>query len=901
MRSRGSHDVHDRDAVLTVSGSRSRSPSRAGCWALALALSAVSAPSLTSAQTAAPAPRLTRPPRLRTFVDAPYPESERAAGRAATVVLRLTITPTGSVEEAVVAESAGAAFDAAAVTAARRFEFDPAEVDGRPAPVRILYRYRFVLRVEQRTDSEFTGIVRTRGGRRPVEGVTVSVEGAGAASTDATGRFTFASVSAGRHAVLLRGPRLTEVRTAENFEAGRRVEALYEVTLSDPADAQRGGDDLEIVVTAPPLRRQVVSTEVGADQARRVPGTQGDVLRVVENMPGVARASAGSGALVVWGAAPEDTRVYVDGVPVPRLYHDGGLRSILPGDAVQSVELVPGAYGPQYGRGLGGLVNVTTRAWDEAGTHGSLALDVIDASVSARTTAGPLRAGLSVRRSHLADVLSVASQDLGDYFPVPRYYDAQVRLAYVPSTTERVELTGLLSSDRIARTRPSPDPQLRASDARGLDFYRLSLRYRRTLGAGSEVSVTPWVGVDRRTLEQDTGGVRVSLATSSVLGGVRANWRGRVAPWLLLEAGLDAELNSTSARREGSLAAPAREGDVRTFGQPLPSQRSADRWEAAAVSLAPFAEADVSLLRGKLHVVPGLRVDPYARSVSRRTPIEGDTPRVGAFSQDFRVEPRVSVRYVPHPRVTLRAGYGRYHQQPSPEDLSASFGNPLLAVSRADHALVGAAFRLTDTLSVELTGFFSSSAGLAVRNPDASPLRAQALVGTGEGRAFGGQVLVRQELFHHFFGWVSYSLLRSERRADTTSPWRLFDYDQTHVLTVLASYELPLGLEVGLRARVASGFPRTPVTGSYYDSTRDLYEPQLGAVNSSRLPVFFQLDARVAKRFRLGSTTLDAYLEVQNVSNQANAEEVVYSYDYSRSAFITGLPIIPVLGARWTF
>ena len=45
-----------------------------------------------------------------------------------------------------------------------------------------------------------------------------------------------------------------------------------------------------------------------------MPGTQGDTLKVVQNLPGVARAALGSGALIVWGAAPADTRVYVDGV-----------------------------------------------------------------------------------------------------------------------------------------------------------------------------------------------------------------------------------------------------------------------------------------------------------------------------------------------------------------------------------------------------------------------------------------------------------------------------------------------------------------------------------------------------------------------------------------------------------
>ena len=53
------------------------------------------------------------------------------------------------------------------------------------------------------------------------------------------------------------------------------------------------------------------------------------MLKVVENLPGVARSAAGSGTLVVWGSAPQDTRVYVTGVHVPRLYHDGGYRSIV--------------------------------------------------------------------------------------------------------------------------------------------------------------------------------------------------------------------------------------------------------------------------------------------------------------------------------------------------------------------------------------------------------------------------------------------------------------------------------------------------------------------------------------------------------------------------------------------
>jgi hypothetical protein len=162
-------------------------------------------------------------------------------------------------------------------------------------------------------------------------------------------------------------------------------------------------------------------------------------------------------------------------------------------------------------------------------------------------------------------------------------------------------------------------------------------------------------------------------------------------------------------------------------------------------------------------------------------------------------------------------------------------------------------------------------------------------------------VLVRRELVKGFFGWIAYTLLRSERLDTPGGSWRLFDFDQTHVLTALASYDLGKGFDIGARFRYATGYPRTPVIGAYYDSRRDLYEPVLGDRNSERIPDFWQVDVRVAKRWKIASTELEAYADVQNVTDRTNSEEIVYGADYSQRRFIRGLPILPVVGARWSF
>ena len=109
-------------------------------------------------------------------------------------------------------------------------------------------------------------------------------------------------------------------------------------------------------------------------------------------------------------------------------------------------------------------------------------------------------------------------------------------------------------------------------------------------------------------------------------------------------------------------------------------------------------------------------------------------------------------------------------------------------------------------------------------------------------------MLLRQELLHGFFGWITYSLTRSERRDHPDTAWRLFDFDQTQALGVVASYQLGHGWEVGARFRYTTGFPRTPVIPQpgVFDDPNNQYDPIFGAHNSIRIPCV--LPARRAPR-----------------------------------------------------
>jgi TonB family protein len=847
-----------------------------------------------------PAHKLTRAPRLLHFVEAPYPEGEKAAGRAATVVLELAIDAAGAVEQARVTGSAGPAFDAAAEQAARQFVFEPAEIDGKPAAIRILYRYEFVLRAEVPTTAELTGQVRDARTKRPLAAVRVSVDSGAAATTDAEGRFRIDTIAAGVHTVTLSGSRLTEVQTSESLEAGRRTTVTYDVELQTE-DAPAGEkDDLEIVVTPPAVAKQVVSTQVSADEARRVPGTQGDVLKVVENLPGVARPSIGSGQLVVWGAAPQDTRVVLDGVPLPSLYHQGGFRSVVHSDMVESVELFPGGWGPECGRGIGGLVGVHLRPLQGDGIHGSASADLLDASADVRgRVADRVHVEVAGRESYLDSLLPLfTSRNIGEYVPIPRYYDAQARVVLDAAPGETFELGGLVSGDSVDDDVPSDDPTNVQLQTHSTSFERVWLRWRKQTEDGAEILVVPSFGRDRDSLVDQFGEVPTALAVDSTLSSVRASWRRQMASWVTLAVGVDGQLTSSHFVRTGSNTAPPRSGDDYVFGQPPTDQIAHDDGRTISASAAPYAVADFALADGKVHLVPGLRIEPYLQTASRTAPPVGTTPPVGLFEESTEVEPRLAGRWSPVRGLTWKVGWGLYHQPPAPADLSSVFGNPTLGIESAQHLLWGVEAGSPDVVSFEATAFETTSRNLAVRNPSPSPLVAQALVDTGIGRTRGIQVLLRKQLAKRFFGWLSYTLSRSERASAPGAPYYLYDFDQTHVLSALASYELGAGFVVGSRFRYASGYPRTPVTGAYFDVQTGTYEPFFGALNSTRIPPFVQLDVRVAKTFAIGRTSLETYLDVQNVTDRANPEEIVYSLDYSQRRYITGLPILPVAGAR---
>ncbi len=118
----------------------------------------------------------------------------------------------------------------------------------------------------------------------------------------------------------------------------------------------------------------------------------------------------------------------------------------------------------------------------------------------------------------------VVDDDVDEFFPLPRYHDAQARLRHHLSPSSSIEVGGLISSDEVTRSTASADPADRKSETEELYFDRLWLRYVSRSEKGSEVRVTPWVGREHGRIEARFGGTPTEREVRSTNFGLRASY-----------------------------------------------------------------------------------------------------------------------------------------------------------------------------------------------------------------------------------------------------------------------------------------------------------------------------------------------------------------------------------------
>ena len=841
-------------------------------------------------------PEITSLPKVKTFIEAEYPEGAKTQGIEGAVGLIIQVDGAGTVVAAEVSRAAGHGFDEAAVAAAKKMLFQPAMTADGPIGVAIEFEYRFELSPEDKAEGlppvNLDGTVRQMGTRDPMSGVTVKVnidDVRFEAVTDSEGAFSFRGLPNGTAFAVADAAGHAATRESFKIKEGKVTTVPLwlrpNVSFDDAMviEAERPEPDIS--------RRSITVAEI-----KRIPGTFGDPVRVIQNLPGTARAPFGTGLVVVRGSNPEDTAFYVDGIRVPIIYHLGGLVSIVNEDLVGSVDYLPGGFGVEYGRSMGGVINIRTNQDYPERFRTEVSLDLLDGSALVQGRVGKdKRWGLTAagRRSWLDVFLTPLAGGAG-FTVKPYWWDYQFKVDDLDKPDGKFSVLLMGFGDKLYFGSPAAVAQGTDPDTQGdadvhYGSHRLIAQYYQDFGDELTFRFTPSLGYDSIGFALGNSFVfdQVSWLTE-----VRADLLWSPSDALTIRPGVDL----LAGPYDVGITLPLNPEQLTELDPVAEREDFRVVFEGSFLAVDPFIEAWIKPLDGsdRLKLVPGLRFNYLS------------LPYYSIWS----IDPRFTARFSPFENTTLKAGTGLYHQPPQGPDLGFNETDIRVDYERSWSSEVGIEQKFGDAIETDLTVFYKKLDELIVENENLESTSDPFFVNGGEGRVRGMEVMVRHNPIGNFFGWISYTLSSAERyavpledrengRQIVEKEWRPFEFDQTHIFVALAGYDLPKDWGVSGRFRYVSGNPYTPFENGVYDIDGDAYFPtQTGGGLSDRMPAFYSLDLRVDKTYTFKRWWLETYIDLLNVVRGRNPEAIEYNYDYTESTFIRGLPFIPSIGLR---
>jgi len=839
---------------------------------------------------------LTKAPSVTEFVAAQYPPGAKAQGSEAVVGLAVEIDTEGNVLRVEVMRPAGQGFDEAAIAAVEQMKFSPAENAEGPVGVAIEFDYNFTLSAEETAEAlapiNLEGTVVRKGDRTPLAGINVTVnsgEFRSEATTNDEGRFGLRAIPTGQATIIVDAPGHARLKQTVTIRDGEITDIRLWVRPNVSVDEA-------MVVSADRPEPDISRRSITVKEIQSIPGTFGDPVRVIQNLPGTARAPLGTGLVVVRGSNPEDTAYYIDGIRVPLIYHLGGLVSIINEDIVGSVDYLPGGYGVEYGRSTGGVINIRTNADYPDRIRAEASVDLLDATAVVQGRVGPeQRWGLTAagRRSYLDAFLPLFTRDSG-FTVQPYWWDYQVKLDHLKKASGKFSVLMMGFGDKLYFGSPDDVAQGSDPDSQGdadvrYGAHRIIAQYNEQITNDLLLRVTPSAGLDT---------VGFALGNS---------WDFSQRFWLY-ELRTDAlwEVNDSLTIRPGvdfiggpytvDFTIPASPESFAETDPLAEREPFVTRFDGTLFAVDPFIEAWIKPIGGTdaLNIVPGLRYNTLVM------------PNYTVSSFD----PRIAVRSTPWEGTTVKGGTGFYHQPPQGPDLGFNEDDIRVGYERSWSSEIGIEQQFTDAVEVDVSLFSKKLTDLIVENPNIESADDPFFINGGEGRVRGLETMIRHNPVGNFFGWISYTLSKAERAAvplqdrggtipSDAEEWRPFEFDQTHILVALAGFKLPRDWGVSGRFRYVTGNPYTPYDGAVYDADQDIYYPfQSGEPLGERMPPFMALDLRADKRYTFKRWWLETYVDLLNVVRGENPEGVQYNYDYTEEAYVRGLPFLPSFGLR---
>lgn len=650
--------------------------------------------------------------------------------------------------------------------------------------------------------------------------------------------------------------------------------AIVDIGL-DKADKALDEVVIKVENFVKPMESPLSLRQIGTNEIQRNAGSNRDISKVLQTLPGVASNNSFRNDIIIRGGATSENRFYIDEVEVPNINHfatqggTGGPVGMINVDFIRNVDFYSGAFPANRGNTLSSVFDFELKKGRTDRYAGTATIGASEAGLSLE---GPTSKTSSILVSARQSYLQFLFKALELPF-LPTFNDFQLKWNYKINNQNEINIIGLGAIDRnkLNLTANQTEQQRYILDnlpesnqwnyTNGIVYkhYRENAYYTIVLSRNMLNNESLKYEKNDNT---DSNNLILKYASQEIENKLRIERTQRINGYKInVGVGYEyAKNNNTIYNR---------------ISTPQGLQTITYQSNIALHKYAIFAQVSKSYYHARLNTSFGIRIDGNSFAHSMRNPLS-------------QAAPRLSLSYALTDRISINFNTGMYYQMPLYTSLSYKENNTLVnkrhttRYIRCMHLVQGFDWRPLANMKISIEGFYKQyanypfllrdSISLANFGANFGVIGNEPITSSGRGSTYGIEILAQQKLYRGLYGIVAYTLSRGqfEYRNGKTAPTA---YDSRHILNLTIGKKLKRNWEIGAKFRLQSALPYTP-----YDLTRSstiaVWNITAQGVfdytqlNTLREQTAHQLDIRIDKKWFLKRININVYLDIQNIYNQ---------------------------------
>ena len=622
----------------------------------------------------------------------------------------------------------------------------------------------------------------------------------------------------------------------------------------------------EVILVESPFKTSIetpLSTQTfSAVEIETYPGGNNDITRVIQSLPGISPSVGGfRNDIIIRGGGPNETVYYIDGIEIPNINHfstqgsSGGPVGLVNISFIKDVTLKTSSFGAEYDNALSGVLSFVQKEANKEKISGNFRIGSSEAGI---TLDGPINQDtsfiFSLRRSYLQFIFKA----FGFSF-LPDYWDYQMKLNHKIDDFNYINFIGIGSIDELTVNEPD---EFDFENQSTIEQIPITNQKSRTFGV-------TW----KRIYKNSNGFFNLSLSNNKLENNFE-RFEDNVSKTNKVYSNLsteeDVKLRFISNNNFDNYKF--------SFGGNFQLSKYSNR------TLFKFYNIDynsnIDFFKYGLFLKSSKRFfnDNLSVSFGIRTDQDNFTSENKIFEN---ISPRIalSLSLSRNKKWNLNFTSGRYYKMPTYtslgfRDLNNMLTNKNSKYTQSDHIVFGLEFINSESsrFTVELfdkrySNYPVSSTdmvSLANKGGDFEVLGNEKILTIGKGKSYGLELLYQQKLKNNFYGILSYTFFYSKfsgiDKIYLPSVW-----DNRNLFSFTGGYKLKKNWEISSKLRYTDKTPYAPINFELSNVSYPEIIFDYSQLGNYFLNKFLKLDLRIDKRWNFKSTSMNFYIDAENL------------------------------------